>query len=271
MAPAPTGLKGRRCPVTGHALPPDRYVSRAAAGRLVAELADLPDLRDALVGALCRQLRFTTPNGSRPAERPLPVNLAAGDAAYVLRTTLVSWAAWAAARRGEVFAHTWTGVRTYLAGVADWLGTLEGGPAAYDELFYALAQARRAVDRPADRVYVGTCHEPLHRPGELTPHAVCDGELYADPARQSVTCPRCRAEHDVPARRAWLLEQAWDVTAPGPVICRALAGAAFGGLAVSYSTLRRWVAEGKVPRRGYDRGQGLYRLGDVVTAATERR
>lgn len=267
MGPAAPRV-GRRCPVTDHALPPDRYVSRAAAGRLRTELADLPDLRDALVGALCRQLRFTTPNGSRPAERPLPVNLAAGDAAYVLRTAVVSWAAWAARRRGEFFAHTWTGVRTYLATVADWLGTVEDGPTAYDELLYAIAQARRAVDRPADRVYVGTCHEPLPREGDAPP-AWCDGELYADPAGQGVTCPRCRAVHDVKARRAWLLEQAWDVTAPGPVICRALSGAAFG-LTVNYSTLRRWVAEGKVPRRGYDRGQGLYRLGDVVTAATER-
>lgn len=73
-----------------------------------------------------------------------------------------------------------------------------------DQIHDAISQARRAVDRPADRIYLGQC---LYEEAEV----VCLSELYATPGASKVRCKVCGVTHPVSERRAWLLQRASDM------------------------------------------------------------
>lgn len=258
----------RTCPLTGHPIPDDRYASPTAVHTLRTLLVDLPGRMDDLTAAITRQLRFTSQyrHGGRSATTPLPVNMAASDAGYVARQTILTWTDTIAQHRHEATPDTWAEVGRFLDVRAAWLATIPEGPDAISELTHALTTAIRAVDRPADRHYAGPCTATTTDHHGLA--VDCDGELYAHPGKTTVACPRCDAEYAVADRRAWLLEQSWDVLATGPDIARALAGDAYGKITVNLSTLRSWALSGRLERRGTHNGRPVYRLGDVVALAT---
>ena len=258
------------CPTCDrHTLPTGRTVCAPCVTHLRTQLADLPGRMDAVTDAIGRRLRFGTRVGGKSADTPVPVNMQAAENAYIARTTILAWADHIAQARREPTPDTWPTIQTFLDVRAAWLAGQDYGPAAFDELLYALRTVNRTIDRPADTHYAGPCTATTTDPDGLA--ADCDGELYAHPNRATVQCPRCGAEYDVAGRRAWLLTEAWDAVATGPDITRALAGDAFGGLTVNLSTLRRWAAEGKLARVDVVAGRPRYRVGDVIDLATSDR
>lgn len=260
-------MSTRTCPTCEtRPLPETHTVCRDCVHTLRNQLHDLRTLMRALDDALAGQLKFGQKVGGKSANTPLPVNLRAAEAAYIARTTILTWTDHIAHARGEATPDTWPTIERFLDIRAGWLATQTDGPTAIDEIQHALHTARRAVDRPADRHYAGPCTNTTLDTDGLTTD--CDGELYAATNRTTVTCPRCHTEYEVATRREWLLNEAWDAIATGPDITRALAGEAFGGLSVNLSTIRTWAANGRLERIDVINGRPRYRIGDVIQLAT---
>lgn len=133
---------------------------------------------------------------------------------------------------------------------------------------------RRAVDRPADRWFMGPCDTT----GCVEEHRIVadDGqariekrptELYADPGAIIVQCRRCRAEYDIGERRAWLLAAAEDQLAHAELIGRAAPAL---GIEVTPSSIRNLAARKRIVAHSVDaQGRPLYRIGDVIAVAQD--
>ena len=156
---------------------------------------------------LARQARFGERNGGKSADKPLPYDVRASEAAWVLRNTLTTWCRVMIDELGQDMPKTatpgesdgLTGAPRYgranqdvtTAEAALWLsqriGVLRTHPAAgeaADEIGQAVAQARRAIDQPANRarIPIGPCPEP-QCPGHLTAY------IPAQPDRHpTITC-----------------------------------------------------------------------------------
>lgn len=114
---------------------------------------------------------------------------------------------------------------------------------AYSDVSSAVRAARRVVDRPMDRRYVGQCSAALEDGG------LCDVDLYAHPKRSVVACPGCLAEYDVEQRREVLLAAVHDQVVTPAEAERALPELL--GRPVKASTLRNWIRERRVVPEGY--------------------
>ncbi|QVQ51310.1 hypothetical protein J4H86_21210 [Spiractinospora alimapuensis] len=116
---------------------------------------------------------------SRSAESPLLINLAASEAADVLRSTLIGWVRVIHEETGgELPDDQLSAMASWLAPLVGWARHKAYGAELVDEVLAAVRQAQRAVDLPVRRV-------PLHRRcpavsldegGRPTP---CDGDLVA--------------------------------------------------------------------------------------------
>jgi len=195
---------------------------------------------------------------ARAANLPLPYDERAFLAAAALRTTLFIWVGtvvWETrATLGEPY--TITRMATWLRPRAGWLRHHAKGNQALDEIRAAVADARRAVDRPPDRLYAGPCQS-------------CTTDLYARIDAAYVVCPGCDTPWEVSELRSWLLDTAQDVLATATEISRALTRYASP---VTPSAIRGYVHRGQLVPHG-SRTEGhrevaLYRLGDVVDCVT---
>lgn len=122
-----------------------------------------------------------------------------------------------------------------------------------DQITDAIAQARRAVDRPADRTFVGPCNT-------MTEGVKCIEDLYARRGASEVRCKVCSAEHDVAARREWLLDQAEDRLVTVREAARYLGEV--GGQAVTEDRIRGHLRRGQ--RLAFRPGTNTFRLGDLL-------
>lgn len=82
-----------------------------------------------------------------------------------------------------------------------WIVRSEWCPEFLDEMLDNERRMRRLIDRPADRWYAGKCSV-----GDDEVH--CTTELYAIAGSATIRCPGCDYEHDVAARRDFLLAEA---------------------------------------------------------------
>lgn len=253
----------RLCPVTDEELEPDFFVSRTAVSRLRAQLRDLGGMMADLDDMVAKQMRFSTDSGPASAERPLPINPAALEEAWVARQTILVWVDQISAIRGHRVPRSWSGVGEYLASAAVWLAQHHDGAQGYDELLHALSVARRTVDRPAERRYAGPC-------GGLTldddsEAVMCSGEVYAYGHNATAQCPRCGAEYDVASRRTWMLGEMGDVLLPAADVARALSGL---GVGATSAMVRSWRHRRLLDCVDVDsRGRPLYAVGDAVALA----
>lgn len=253
-------------------LPPDRYVCHHCTGRLRALLTDLPDTMAALDGALARQLRFTRQHGSRSTTTPLPYAPAAADAMYVARATTLKLADWVAGVRGHPTPQTWASIARYLIDALGWITAHPDGPGVVDELTAALTNARRTIDRPADRAFLGTC-------GALIEHDTapidCPEQLYAPTTATTFDCPRCGTTWQVRDRQDAMFEQIRDLLLPAADLARAITGLS---RQVTFDQIRQWKRRGHLTPaldengnpRANPQGRPLYRVGDVLDLATQR-
>lgn len=226
---------------------------------------------DDLDVALTQQARFTTRIGSRPTEQRLPLGLPAADAAFVARNTILANVEWIAAIRGHAIPQTWTTVASYLLDALDWVTRHPDGAQVVDELTAAVVNARRTIDRPADRAYVGRCSTPLDATdltGALAA-AACSQELYALADRTHITCPRCGTTWDVRARQDAMLAELREHVLPAADIARAVDGL---GVPITAERIWQWKRRGVLApaldehgrHRTDMRGRPLYRVGDVL-------
>jgi hypothetical protein len=138
-----------------------------------------------------------------------------------------------------------------------------------DEISDAIHQARRAVDRPADRVYLGQCY--VETPDDEGSKSPAWPSLYARPQAHEVRCKVCSTEHPVAERRAWLLERAKDMIVTVKEASSYLGE--IGGITVSQASIRGYVHRQKLAYRAPIEAK-RFRLGDLLTVVmdeSERR
>lgn len=142
-----------------------------------------------------------------------------------------------------------------------WLRHHPAGQQAHDEITTAVRDARRAVDRPASRTYVGPCDR-------------CGADMYVRHGAAAVVCGECEEAYDVETRRRWLLAAAEDVLGTTTEIARALTSLA---QPVTEEMIRGYAHRGRLLARGRrltgTRPVPVYRLGDVanIIAGVDRQ
>lgn len=234
--PMPTGDNSTACP--------------ACWATLDAQLRAIPALAHELDTTLARQTASGSRTGPRSTEAPLPYSVAASDAMRLLHATLWPWV------REGLEAHpeeptpnpSVVGLAVALIRLHGWLITHEHGHEAIDEIGYALAQARGAIDRAPDRTYAGQCD--------------CGVELYATAGRSGVACPTCGIIRDVAAWRHEQLEAAAEMMLTLTEMTRAIAETS--DETVSRKRLEGWVRRGRLLRSGNVGAVATYRVGDVL-------
>lgn len=227
------------------------------------ELGDVPAVVAELEITLSRQSRVGSGGKGGLASEKTPIHSGAMLAADYLQNTLTTWARDVS---GETFVPG-VGVPPSHAAAMFLLmsvNDIRKHPAVaelVDEVCESVRQARRCVDRPADRQFVGPC-------GAEVEGVTCTEDLYARPGAAWVRCRVCSTEHDVADRRAWLLDQAKDRLFTVREAAQMMGDV--GGIRVTEASIRGYLHRGRI---GYRLGT-MIRLGDlleVVLDDSERR
>lgn len=132
-----------------------------------------------------------------------------------------------------------------------------------DDIVHLERNLARFVDRPADRWYAGKCSAPLDDGG------LCERELYARTDTGTLRCKVCGTEHDIAARRDFLLDEAKEYF----VTATEAAGALLawtdydGSESKLVDLIRKWRDRDKLDVQDvtslHGKDRHLYRLGDI--------
>jgi hypothetical protein len=217
---------------------------------------------------LTRQTAKPEHIGGTSSEQALPYDPRATEVRWVLANTVTTWAR-VVSEEASATLPTLGGLgilATWLSSYAGWLRTHAAGHEAVEEVLSAVASARRLVDVRPERWYAGPCDGPDGQG--------CGHDLYARPGASHVVCQACGERHETQARRDSLLEAARDHLGTArevSALCRAMLGQL-----VSEDMIRGYVRRGVIAAHGSGvdkRGRtvALYRIGDVIDAATRAR
>lgn len=235
----------------------DATLCRHCTDTLAKALGDVTALMAEIPTTHARLSRTGGDNGGRrSAERPLPWDERASEAAAVLDSTLTAWVH----ALGPV-DWPWT-PQTKAVWLLAHLEQLRQHPDAadaLDEISAAVREVTRVIDRPAERWFAGTC-------GADTDAGACREGLYVRPGATQLRCRGCGSQWDVAERREWLLAALDDTLATAGDILRGLPSIA--GVDIRSGTLRQWRNREQLQAHGVDMmGRELYRVGDVLDLA----
>jgi hypothetical protein len=235
----------------------EAFLCHACTGRLTATLRSCGALLTELDVTVARLDRHGPGNGSRSAEKPLPVNLTASARLADLAASLHGWARCLAedtAATPSEPVHEWLANNTASIRLRDW------APDAEAEITRRATAAWRVIDRPPDTRCAGNCP--------------CGQPLRAVEGQAVITCRECGAHTDVAEARDAMLARSDDRQLPAATIARALSQ---DGAPVTPSMIRGWVHwdashGGGLASCAVDRaGRPLYRLGDVRARLAKAR
>lgn len=225
----------------------DGYCCQRCADRLSVALGDVPALWEELETVLVKQARYAAAEFRR-GEQALPFNDVASELGWVLRNTLGTWCRLVAEERGKTLpTDDAPSMAKWLLSHVEWLRHHRAGHEAVEEVLSAVREIRKAVDRPAPRVYAGPCTE-------------CGGGMYAKPDAAVVWCRACGLEHSPTDMWLWMWQESQDklVTAREAVI---LLGRM--GYQIPQKTIEKWKQRGRLTDRGHRDEILVYRFGDV--------
>lgn len=229
------------------------HVCTHCSGRLERALGDIPALAEELDTVLTKQARYADPEG-RGNDPALMFNTAASELGWVLRNTLSTWCRLIADERGKELPgnDTPAAIARWLLHHVEWLRHHRAGHEAVEEITSVVNQIRKAIDRPAARIYVGPCRE-------------CETDMYGRPDSITVKCKNCGEESDVEERWAWMREQVYGrlVTTKEAVVLLSRFG-----LPVAQKTIDKWRERKRVLEHQLDeQGRRLYLFDDLMTLA----
>jgi len=240
----------------------EAYLCVVCGDLLAKELRTVGWISDELDITLSRQDRIGVQQGGhkpgKEVERPLPYNIGASEAGWILHDVLAVTARDLAEQRGLPLdcVDTSPAIAAWLLRHVNAIRHDEGGGQTYDELTDAIASARRIIDAPAGRMFAGPC-------GSETDAGRCGADLYAAIDAPSVSCQECGAKWDTGERRADLLARARDRLASASECERMLPW--FVGAPIKATRIRQWSSRGRILAKSADlTGNPLYRIGDVV-------
>lgn len=230
--------------------------------KLERDLGDVAAIVAELDITLSRQARIGTSGGKSgvmPNHRD-GYHQGASLAAEALTNTLTTW------------ARDVKGVTIAAAGIpattASWMllqsiPQIRKHPAVselVDEITDAIAQARRVVDRPADRVYLGQCM--VETPDPDGRQVTCLAELWARAKASEVTCTVCGTEHEVAERRDKMLLKAEDMIVTVKEASYILGEV--GGIRVTQASIRGYLHRGSRLQYRAPVEAKRFRLGDLL-------
>jgi hypothetical protein len=266
-SPAPSRHVQDRCPGCDHPVA-DGALCWTCTGHLAGDLAEVPWLSEELDTWRAKLDRMggrgKGPSGGN--EMPLGYRPMAVEVADVLHLTLARWAA--------ELGHTGPGKATpavladYLAEHAEQARHLAESAKLVDEVGYAVSTVRRAVDRPAERLYAGPCEVMLFEHEDDEDGAVCGAQLYASQDAAMVVCEDCGATYTLRERREWLLDGLREHVATAAEIARGV-GELYG-VTVNRKAINLWHHRNRLLPAGHtDKGSPLFKIGDVLALATQ--
>jgi hypothetical protein len=228
----------------------------ACTTRLEQEIGDVPAIVNELDVTLSRQARIGAGGkAGSPAHERWAYSPGASAALDDLTNTLTTWARDLDPTADGKGHPASVAARVLLSRIND-VRAHDAAAELDDEIREAIRQARRAVDRPADRQFVGPC---LHDEAGV----VCEQDLYAQPGAEFVRCKVCGTDHDVADRRVWLLGQAGDMLFTVREAAQMVGS--FGGRNVAESTIRGYVSKGLLGYHGKLRGSSAIKLAELLT------
>jgi hypothetical protein len=222
------------------------------------DLRDVPGLVDELQVTAIRWDVFSADDNRRAAETPLPFKPQAGEALYVLASTMTAWVrALLHDNNGNVHLIPADPTRCahLLLQHVQSLAMLPAAGEAVDEIRAAVKLAYRTVDRPPELLLAGVCEQCETEQGG---HVA----LYARPQDAETACRGCGATHDVDERYEAMLDAA--------AMHLVTANVALGwvrflmGRGIPRPTFDSWVARGRVlPHTVSPSGHPLYQFDEV--------
>ena len=229
------------------------HVCQTCADRLSVALGDVTALWEELDTVLTKQARYAAAEARR-GERALPFNPEASELGWALRNTLATWCRLIAEERGRELPDQDTppAMAKWLLFHTEWLRHHRAGAEAVEEITSVVGRIRKAVDRPAERIYAGPCKD-------------CNGDMYGKPDAAKVECRPCGLEYDVAEMLEWMRSKVYGrlVTAREGVIllCRF-------GLPVQQKTIDKWVERKRLTVHSHDANKvRLYLFDDLVPLA----
>ncbi|SLG40183.1 Uncharacterised protein [Mycobacteroides abscessus subsp. abscessus] len=218
---------------------------------LLQTLAGVPDLLAELDVTITRTDVVRGAPVGKSGHRPVvvPFNQRASDARVSLERALRTYALRVAIVTGSPAPH---GPARHAAYLAAWLPMIPDDAPSINGIYAAIvgaaAEARRAIDRPPGRVYVGACD--------------CGAHLYAREGADEVECRVCSLTWPVAERREWMVEQARDRVGTPAILARLMPW--FDDRPIQESTIRQWARRRKLTAVPSEGGPPMYRLGDVL-------
>lgn len=199
--------------------------------------------------------------GGKPTETPLPINDAASDARRYLHGMLSTWCRVILDDHGgQAPADTIAGMAKFLHSQTTLIRTAEWGDSCVEEIRDAVWQARRAVDRPAERIYAGPC-------------PACEAAVYGIAGRDKAWCRTegCEGFVDDPQARREAAVRAAVKAAPGKTVTAAEAAMASRALGrpITDRAVRKMAAEGKITPVSTQR-PARFLLGDILAVLDKR-
>lgn len=227
----------------------------ACTSLLERDLGDVPAIVAELDITLSKQARIGNGAPGGLARERMPMHEGARLAADYLQNTLTTWARDVSDTAGWVWVASNLppsdqSARALLA-LIDHIRRHPAVVELVDEVADAIKQARRVVDRPADRQYLGKCLAEFEG-------VECTEEIWARPGADEVACKVCGITHEVGERRAWLLNEAKDV------ICTVKEASSYigeiGHIKVTEASIRGYLHRGRI---AYRTGT-MIRMGDLL-------
>lgn len=224
------------------------YACQHCADRLERALGDIPALWEELDTVLTKQARYAAAEFRR-GEQALPFNPTASELGWVLRNTLATWCRLIGEERGrELPEDNPAAISGWLLGHVTWLRHHRAGHEAVEEITSAVNQIRKAIDRPAERIYAGPCKD-------------CGGDMYGKPDAAMVHCRPCGLDYSVAEMVEWMRNEAWS-----RLVTAREATTLFGrmGFTVPQKTIEKWQLRKRLVSHGEDRsGTRLYLFSEV--------
>lgn len=242
----------------------DANLCKTCGRDFVKALAEIPFLVRQLEIVTTRQARHSTPNdGGRSTVTPLPFHSAASDTRIKLQAALEG-AARKLIRDTCPTSPRADDVSAWLALHVNEIRHHHEAHALVRKIMDPTTKAWTLIDRPADRWYAGRCNAVIDG-------AECGRELYAQAWAAIVECSACHWQHDVAARREWLLDAAEDQLANAATAARAVTW--LSETPVTPHRIAMWVKRKRLHAKAHEpygsatdpeRTRPLYRIGDVL-------